>query len=952
MRKHFALVLAFFMIFKWLTISVLSAEPEHQGVASWNQDAEGTYGHYINEFTDKDIVPEGTETISVRASDFVENNGETLKNDTENDGVVINDESGSVTWEFTVLQPGLYNIELEYRTIDDKRSDIEFSCLIDSKRPFQELGLMKLSRIWNDASQDFVKDEKGNDLRPQIVQSFDWQRDALKNTEGLYNEPFLFYFTKGVHTITLEILSQKLSLSKIQIKPYRPVVSYSEYLKKYSNLPKYEGKSLFYEAEKMAYRTSSSILAQYDMTSPYTTPYDPARLRLNTTGGTNWKYPWQRIGWNIDVPQEGLYRISIRFRQNYLAGMNVYRTLYVNGEVPFKEASALKFGYSSGWQTSNVGEYYIKLNKGKNEIALEVTMGNMTEIVRSLQKILLDMNQMYRKILMVTGVSPDRYRDYELEKEIPDLPETFRRNANALENIAQKLRTEKNVSGSEISFLMEFSRQLNDTAAKVYTLTKNNRLDKMKSNLSSLGSLISKLREQPLEIDSFCFGSDKMEMQPGNADFKAEVIHRARRFLASFISDYDSMSSGNSKRQIRVWIQNMGLDQMQIIKNMLDDDFISKKGISVKLELIQASVIQAVFAGKGPDVAINCSDSEPVNYAMRGILYDLSDFSDFEEVTEQFMRDSLIPFRYEKGYYALPEKQSFNMMFYRKDIFEDLELKPPATWTELISKVLPVVKRNNMEIGIGTLSSIQNMESYNIFTTLLYQMGGRLYSNDLKSTNLNTIEAFTSFQQAVSLYKEYKFPQEYDSMNRFRTGEMPLVIANYTFSNNLAIGAPELAGLWEMLPIPGTADDTGKINRAQLFTATGAILFNKSNDVLAGWEFLKWWTGAEAQTRFGLEQEAVLGASGRYNPANIHAIRNLPWNSKQLKQLELQRNECLAVPQLPGSYFTAKAVNNAFLSCVLSNRIPREELLYWSDEIDIELERKRKEFNFQPGVYE
>ena len=40
---------------------------------------------------------------------------------------------------------------------------------------------------------------------------------------------------------------------------------------------------------------------------------------------------------------------------------------------------------------------------------------------------------------------------------------------------------------------------------------------------------------------------------------------------------------------------------------------------------------------------------------------------------------------------------------------------------------------------------------------------------------------------------------------------------------------------------------------------------------------------------------------------------------------------------------------NAFVSSVIDYEIPREQLLYWNEEINLELARKREEFSFSPS---
>ena len=185
-------------------------------------------------------------------------------------------------------------------------------------------------------------------------------------------------------------------------------------------------------------------------------------------------------------------------------------------------------------------------------------------------------------------------------------------------------------------------------------------------------------------------------------------------------------------------------------------------------------------------------------------------------------------------------------------------------------------------------------------------------------------------------------------MNRFRTGEMPIAITSYMSYNNLKLSAPELNGMWEMVCIPGVADGEGNINHTQLMGSTSAVITKNCDNPESAWKFLKWFLSSDIQARYGTDIESILGAAGRYNPANMEAMRQLSWSSEQLELLELQRSVTTDMPNLPGSYFTTRAINNAFVSAVIDSQNPREALLYWNEEINFELERKREEFNFNP----
>ncbi|MDD2361934.1 MAG: extracellular solute-binding protein, partial [Oscillospiraceae bacterium] len=831
----------------------------------------------------------------------------------------------------------------EYQAASQAKSNFTLAFSIDGKQPFNGLSVLLLTRQWrHEAGADsFI--ENGNDLRPTMIEDLSWQPYCVKDREGKYAEPYAFYLEAGEHTLSFRNNNEELYIRNIRLSGVSQQKTYEQYLKEHQDATKYDGEDIFIEAEKTDRVSSRTVIAINDMSSPFTTPYDPYYIKLNTLGGNNWKHVGERATWKINVPSDGLYRISMRFRQNYYNGIDTHRSLYINGEIPFEEAKNISFAYGIGWQVKNIGDYYLYLDEGENEIALEVVLGENGAILKDLEKVIYNLNRLYRLVIMVTGTTPDIYRDYNLDKEIPDLMEMLEQYKKEIWDLFDLIEQSYGEGGSELSTLTQIRHQLDDMYKNPSSITRGSRLNRFKTNISSLGAWANKIREQPVEIDSIYLFGEGAKPPQAETDLFHIIAHRAKRFLASFLIDYSVIGDGSAQSSIRVWVST-GRDQAQLLKNMIDDTFTPKFHVSAQVELVQGGFIEAVLAGQGPDIALDRPETDPVNYAMRNSLYDLSAFEDFDEVTSWFEKESIIPFRYEKGYYGLPVTQSFDMMFYRIDIFEELGMKVPKTWDELVLDLLPILQSNNMSVGIGILNECT------AFKTLLYQNGGQIYSDDLKTAALDTQIAYQAFKDTVELYTDYGMPQTYDFMNRFRSGEMPIGLANYTMYNNLNIGAPELSGLWEMVEIPGILDKNSSINNKQIMANTAAIMNADSINPKAAWAFLKWWVSSETQSRYGNEIESILGVAGRYTPANVEAMRQLPWEVKQLQLLEKQRNKSISLPNLPGSYFTSRAIHNAFVSSVIDSRNPREELMYWNEEINMELERKRKEFAFKPEL--
>lgn len=903
---------------------------------------EKTYAEYTES---KPTAALPSKEVTISANTYLKDQStDVTESADDRNSVVLNGQTAQGSWTVDVPEEGSYSVSIEYKALTNGKNNLELSLLVDDKLPFAEVADIQLSRLWQDDG-GITQDEKGNDIRPQAEELLVWQTYTLQDNNGSYRDPFAFYFTKGAHKLTLKNLSEPVVISQIRLLPAQKEDSYEDYAKQNSGIPIYQGKAITIQAENTCYRSEPSLVAINDMSSSLTTPYDAYKIRLNSFGGNNWKYVGDRAYWKVVVPETAKYRIAVRFRQNFYNGMQTHRRLTINGEVPFYEANDIQFDYKTSWQSKTLGDYDIVLKKGENMIGMEAVLGNYSDILRVLNETILALNTIYRKIIMVTGTVPDTNRDYNLDKEIPGLMDSMKQSYEVIVDLIDQIVKTSGKRGSEVAQLTQIATQLADMIDKPYTITRSGRLDRFKSNISALGAWQTRLREQPLELDTISVLPKDGKLPAGKDTLLQSFMHRANRFLASFVVDYSVLGSSGSDKRIRVWVQS-GRDQAQILKSLCDNTFSPKMGISVQFELVQGGIIEAILAGKGPDVALGRGDSDPVNFAMRNALYNLSKFPDFSELKTWFIEGAFRPYQYQGGYYGLPERQTFDMMFYRKDVFEELNITPPKTWDDLLMRVLPTIQRNNMEFGIGNLSKMADASTANIFTTLLYQMGGQLYKDDLTEAALDEYEAYQAFKMAVELYRDYKLPQEYDFLNRFRTGEMPLALAPYTMYNNLMIAAPEINGLWDMVPILGTVQEKDKINNTQVVGGTAAIMYGKTKDPQSAWQFMKWWVSSEVQEQFGNEQEAVLGPSGRYDTANKEALKNLPWKTEQLSMLESQRDASVTVAQIPGSYFTSRALNNAFVSCVIDYKIPREELLYWNDQINIELNRKRLEFGY------
>lgn len=863
------------------------------------------------------------------------------------DAAVLENSGDTLDITVEIEQEGFYHIGINYYALKANGSDIELTMLLDGESLFNSMNKITLSRLFSIPKEAFEKDNRGNELRPSQKEIYGWQFAPIQDSEGIAGEPYCFYFTEGAHTVSFTLSREKIAISSIEIYNEEEVAPY----KAPADAQKVSVAPIIIEAEHPDTTSTTTLYPLSDMSDPDTTPSDPSLVRLNAIGGENWVYPTQSIEYSFDVAESGYYSIGLRYLQSWQSGMNTYRSIKIDGETPFAELKNLPFAYTVSWKRVVLGgdePYYFYLTEGKHTLEIEVAIGEISDILCDIDNAVYMLNEMYREIIMITGTSPDIYRDYNLNVMIPDLMSDIELISKALKASEQAFYKKTGVKGGETATLQQIYYQLDDFLKSPNTIP--SRLSTFETNISSLATWVMDMREQPLELDKIYLIGYGNEAPQDEYSFFESLWFSVKSFMLSFVTDYSSVGDVyEDDESITVWTSS-GRDQAEILKEMIDSQFTVETDIGVNFSIVTSSLMQAVMAGRGPDVVCSVGRGEPINMALREAVIPLTEFEDFGEVADTYGEYDLLPYYLEGKCYALPVTRNFYMMFYRTDVFDELGIAPPNTWEELLV-VAEVLQRNNMNIGLP----YSNQDAYDvvssgigsssIFPTLLMQSGVKFYNDSLTGTNLSTDVGYKTFKMWTEFYTLYGFDLIKNDFNRFRTGETPICISNYTFYNQLYAAAPEIRNMWEMTAIPGTVSEDGSINRLQVTSGTACVMIRDAENKEAAWEFMKWWTDAEVQGTYGMRIEALLGAAARYNPIKTKSVSMIPWSGSELDMLLSRFNDACEIEEIAGGYYSSRNLDNALKEVVYNNENPRETLNYWNEKIDEEIIRKRQEFN-------
>lgn len=926
---------------------------------------EGTYTLYLNAHSG---AARPKQNIEVNVTSYID--AEDAKVTDEYEGAekaLYTGNDSKVTWEVNVPEAGFYNVYLEYMTVKSRGVAIERAFYVNGELPFQNASDMTFLRMWTDASEPRV-DNRGNEIRPTQTEVYGWQSTYLKDKMGYVSEPYQFYFEKGKNTITLEAVNEPMVLRKLDIVAVEDEFKYADYTAAQTGT-KAAGSGLDYvqivQGEDSTVRSESSLYAKYDRASAITKPYSITKTILNYIGGEAWRNPGQWIEWNVEVPEDGYYHLCIKGRQNYDRGNISYRSLSIDGEVPFDEMKQVAFKFGNDWESLVLSDesdkpYSFYLTKGTHTVRLEATLGDMGMILEELSDSTFRLNQIYRTLLVYTGATPDQYRDYKVDQVYPEIMEAMSLESKRLYKMVDEVVETTGQKADKIASAQTLAQQLERFCEKPEKITLE--FTTFKENISALGSAILSMSETKLDIDYIAVYGENAKLDKDKSNFFKKAAHEVKSFFASFFIDYDAVGDvyADESNTVKVWVLT-GRDQGTILKSMIDDTFTPATGIPINVEIVGAdALLNAVVAGNGPNVVLSVGAGQPVDFALRNAVEDLTQFDDYEEVLKEFVPSTYRQYMLDDSLYALPETLFYNVMFYRKDVLEDLELEVPQTWKELI-EMLPTIQGNNLSVGIPTAAGSSGSAAastavasaqadLSMYFTLLYQQGGDLYNDKGTQTIINNEAGVAAFKEYTKYFTDYGIPVIYDFVTRFRSGEMPIGIANFTTYNTLVVSAPEIAGLWDFTLVPGTekTDESGNayIDRSAFVSGSATMMLKTEDEKLkqSAWEFMKWWASSDTQVRFGREIEALLGSSARYATANMEAIKQLSWSASDIEILEKQLSYTVGIREVPGGYYTGRHISNACRKVINEKTDPRETIIDYSIKIDEELTKKRKEF--------
>ncbi len=816
---------------------------------------------------------------------------------------------------------------------------------IDGALPVEDARRIVFPVFYQNSTDTFPLDRYGNQILIPPARLERWERTYLRDVTFRGRYPLQIHLTRGEHEFEFTLKRETLLLGSIYLQPFSPEKSYEQYLAE-AGAAETSGILIELEAEWPAYKNDVSIRPLYNR-SLEVTPYETYQLVLNTIGETSWQRSGSTLYYEVEVPQEGLYLLTLRALQNTKNNFTVFRRITVNGVVPFDEFNAVPFPYSTEWSNLTL-PYRIHLQAGVNVIGLEATASPYDTAIANLRQSIHDINALSLEIKHLTGNQSDRYREWTIAEYIPDIHERLGAIAAKLETDMAALQAVNGGLRSQevLNYQMALDNILLLAADPDKIPIRMNRLSEgPQSAMQLLGSILGSLQNQPLALDKLYIHSPDVTPPQARISAWKAFTEGAKRFFHSFRRNpYQSI--GAAEDEIEVWV-NRPRQYVDLMQQMADQTFTPQTGIRVKFSLMpnESKLALAIAAGIQPDIALGISTNIPYELAVRNALYDLRSFEDFDSFIRIYSPGSLLGYIINDSVYAIPETQDFWVTFYRRDILEQLGLPVPHTWDEVLA-ILPELQRYGMNY-YTPLSTGSGLKGYLITAPYIWNFGGELYSPDGLTTGLGSDESITAIKFMAEQFTVYGMPLTVASFYEdFRNGRLPLGVSNVETYIKLRTAAPEIEGLWGIDLYPATVLPDGSQNRYATGSAQTCIMLANTDKPQESWEFLKWWMSTETQVAFERQLIMNYGPEYLWYTANLEAFRYLPIPEEH-KDVILEQWQWLQEPvKLPGTYMQERSLSNAWNQIVFDGVNPRVAIDDAILTINREMARKMEELGY------
>jgi len=782
-----------------------------------------------------------------------------------------------------------------------------------------------LPLLWADAPGDMQTDRYGNQIVPEQIMLRETSHSWLEDYERLARMPILFPLIAGENRMTIIPQNQNLTLQSVVVARPSQIPTYNVYRTAYADAPVYGG-ILTIEGENYRLKSDSYIRGHH-VTNTGVVPNSPYVKLINAIDDKSFKTVGQKLLYEVAIPSDGWYALTIKYCQPLKAGGVVYRTVEIDGAVPFAEARDVPFPHTGmGIYQNRTLDQQFYLTAGMHTLAFKVTAAPLDAVAEELIQIVNEISGTSLTMRRIKGSNSDDTAKTDVNRTwdiLQYMPDILQKLADWESRLYAVYSAVQNLSGMNPSYAGDLklaAQNLARLASEPRAILNRSALlsDDAGSAAQLASNVAQKLKEQHLSIDRFYLHGTSVEPPSPKAQFLVEVSTAFRQFLYSFTPVMnESADIKNSVGVLTVWVGKPS-QYVDTLRALTAQNFTASTGIDVVFSIMpdEKKITLANSTGNNPDVALALSYYRPAEFAMRGMAKNLLEYDDFLDwYGAEYNLESLSPMAYEDGIYGASETQEFNVLFYRKDILEALGLDVTDTWDD-VKRIMPTLLRNSMNFN----HPLANDAGYKPFAAtgmFLFQNGGNFYAPDGLTANFNDPATLHGLREMTDLYRTYGLAQSVPNFfNAFRSGAIPIGISNFSTYLQLQVAAPELTGRWDIAPVPGTMGTDGVIRRDYSAASTCAMVFANTALPEEAYAFVKWWLSSETQIRYARDLQMRYGPEYVWNTGNHTAFSQMAYPLRHKKVILAQWEWQREALRHPASYILEREVSNAWIDIV------------------------------------
>jgi len=934
-------------------VLILFASSAHMQ-ANAEVSSEKGYSHVLSQWLKDGLEKVDGVNITITPSQFSSKDGAQLLSIDNSFGygepILAIKEDESFICNVYVEMNGLYKISFDYFVDAGFLTPPEGSLTVNGVFQYSEARRLIFPVLWKHQSDIFPKDRHGNDVMPTQIPHRKWQRLYMEDASHIQRKHLLINLHQGENILEFTLTNGEMFMGNVNISSPEKTISYFDYINKLNMKSSSQDFILTIEAENYSFKNRLAInpVVSRDLE---VSPYDTNKLLLNTLGGSTWRRGGQTVYYEIKVPQNGLYKIGFRYLQDLKPNARVFRTITINGEIPFEELRHYPFEPTQTWVTEVLGngqdEFLFYLTEGTHVLGISVDISINGETIEVLSGALNLINNLSIEIRKLVGNDPDQHRDWEITDYMPALEQDLKALAKQIdEQRSAVLQNNGNNPYSEAIILIQNAvRQLLHLAEEPNRIPF--RLNQLSGEIGSAAQTISiaimDLESQPLVLDQLYVFSPDEQPQARSISFVTRIIERLKRLIHSLLPQQTAYAE--EKKSIEIWV-NRPRFFVDILRSMTEESFISERGINVEFSLMpnEQRLILANASGTAPDIALGVSNAQPYELGIRGAAKDLRQFDGFAKLLSQYSPGAILPMIVDDKVFGFPETQDFFVLFYREDILDALGLPVPDTWDD-VKEILPELQRHGMNF-YSSMASFGGYKPFMATAPYIFQHGGEMFSEDGMRTAIYEEPALRGIRLMTELFTIYGMPKQVPSFfQQFRDGTLPIGIGTFFTYVQLLNAAPEIRGSWNIAPSPGVLRD-GEVIRWQPGTGQAAMIFNSTEEPDASWDFLEWWLSEDIQATFAHRLKTLHGEEFMWNTANLNAFKQLSWDEEDKEQVLLQWQWLREVPRIPGSYMLEREISDIWNRVVFDNANIRATVDDAVIRINREISRKMEEFGY------